>query len=49
MVAVIEPDTENLAGLEWCEQLGDLGRFVGFGESGIEVTSAAHGGVVGFL
>jgi hypothetical protein len=49
MVAVIEPDAENLAGLEWRKQLGDLGRFGGFLESGIEVSGAAHGGLVGFL
>jgi hypothetical protein len=49
MVAVVEPDAENLAGLEWREQLGDLGLLGGFLESGIEASGAAHGGVVGFL
>jgi hypothetical protein len=49
MVAVIEPDAENLSGLEWREQLGDLRRLTGFVKSGIEVTRAAHGGLVGFF
>jgi hypothetical protein len=49
MTTVIQPDAENLAGLEWGEELGNLGGLAGFAESAVRVSVAAQGGAVGFL
>jgi hypothetical protein len=40
MTTVVQPDAENLTGLERGEQLGNLGGLTGFAESAVKISFA---------